>query len=70
MTMRARMTGLALAALVGLAVPAHAEDLTTRAEAAAKTVEARMIAWRRDIHAHPELGDTETRTAAGRRPLA
>lgn len=30
---------------------------------AAKAVEARMIAWRRDIHANPELGNREKRTA-------
>ena len=30
---------------------------------AAKDVEARMIAWRRDIHANPELGNQERRTA-------
>jgi amidohydrolase len=26
-------------------------------------VEPKLIAWRRDIHQHPELGDQETRTA-------
>src|SRR5213082_22701 len=26
-------------------------------------VEKKLIAWRRDIHQHPELGDQETRTA-------
>jgi amidohydrolase len=29
-----------------------------------KAVEEKLIAWRRDIHQHPELGDQETRTAA------
>lgn len=29
----------------------------------ARALEARMTAWRRDIHQHPELGFTETRTA-------
>lgn len=28
----------------------------------AKAVEEKLIAWRRDIHQHPELGDQETRT--------
>lgn len=32
-------------------------------DARAKEIEARMIAWRRDIHANPELGNQETRTA-------
>lgn len=31
--------------------------------AAAAKVEPKVIAWRRDIHAHPELGNRETRTA-------
>ena len=30
----------------------------------AAAVEEKLIAWRRDIHQHPELGDQETRTAA------
>ncbi len=29
----------------------------------AKALEAKIIAWRRDIHQHPELGNRETRTA-------
>lgn len=28
------------------------------------TIEAKVIAWRRDVHAHPELGNRELRTAA------
>ena len=28
-----------------------------------QAVEEKLIAWRRDIHQHPELGDQETRTA-------
>jgi amidohydrolase len=32
--------------------------------AAADAVEPRVIAWRRDFHEHPELGNRETRTAA------
>jgi len=32
--------------------------------AAADAVEPRVVAWRRDIHEHPELGNRETRTAA------
>jgi amidohydrolase len=33
-------------------------------DAAAKAVEAKVIAWRRDLHANPELGNREFRTAA------
>jgi amidohydrolase len=32
--------------------------------AAAKAVQPRVVAWRRDIHEHPELGNREVRTAA------
>ena len=31
--------------------------------ARAKTIESKLIAWRRDIHEHPELGDQEIRTS-------
>jgi amidohydrolase len=36
----------------------------TRIDAAWPDIEARVIAWRRDIHANPELGNREFRTAA------
>ena len=39
-------------------------DLATRIDEAARAIEARVIAWRRDLHQHPELGNRETRTAA------
>src|SRR5258708_7652329 len=31
--------------------------------AAAERLEAKVIAWRRDLHAHPELGNREFRTS-------
>ncbi|MBI5371087.1 MAG: amidohydrolase [Sphingobacteriales bacterium] len=37
--------------------------LTERMKLAADQIEAKCIAWRRDIHQHPELGNRETRTA-------
>ncbi|CAG9171920.1 amidohydrolase [Cupriavidus respiraculi] len=53
--------------------PAHAQAqpplqtgdaaLQAQIETRAKAAEARLIAWRRDIHQHPELGNYETRTA-------
>jgi amidohydrolase len=47
------------------AVPAVlASSLTAQIDAAARDIEARLIAWRRDLHAHPELGNREFRTAA------
>ncbi|AWB23415.1 amidohydrolase [Methylobacterium currus] len=45
-------------------VPAPARPVHDVLDAAAREVEAAMIAWRRDIHANPELGNQEHRTAA------
>ena len=44
--------------------PVAASSLADAIDAAADEVESRVIAWRRDIHAHPELGNREFRTAA------
>ncbi len=56
------------AALTLMAAPAFAQTPTpVPAESvaeAAQAIEADVIAWRRDLHAHPELGLAETRTAA------
>ena len=43
--------------------PAPANALHTRLDAAAREIESRMIAWRRDIHQNPELGNQERRTS-------
>ena len=43
---------------------ADASSLAACIDAAAPAVEAQVIAWRRDIHANPELGNREHRTAA------
>jgi len=40
------------------------DNLAHRIDLAAQAVESRVIAWRRDLHQHPELGNRETRTAA------
>jgi amidohydrolase len=63
--------GLALATaamVLGLAGAAQAQGAGAirpeEVDAAAKAVEAKTVAWRRDLHAHPELGNTEKRTAA------
>jgi hypothetical protein len=37
---------------------------SAQVEAAAKAVQPKVVAWRRDIHEHPELGNQEVRTAA------
>lgn len=44
------------------ATPAAA-DLHAQIETRAKAIEAQLIAWRRDIHQHPELGNYEVRTS-------
>jgi len=41
-----------------------ANRLASRIDAAIAAIEPSLIAWRRDIHAHPELGNREVRTAA------
>jgi len=38
-------------------------DQTSKINAAADKIESKCIAWRRDIHEHPELGNNEHRTA-------
>lgn len=69
-----RIIGKAMLALVVLAGTAEGEDrmvqsqrtgsVTERLEERAAEVEQKVIAWRRDIHEHPELGNREFRTAA------
>ena len=43
---------------------ANGGRLADQIDAAAAAAEARVIAWRRDLHQHPELGNREFRTAA------
>lgn len=60
-----RGAALGLGALLGpLAAAAQNAALDARIARLAKGEEAKVIAWRRDIHEHPELGNEETRTAA------
>lgn len=63
------LTGAALAALF-LSPVARAADappvpapVPAYVKADVKALESRIIAWRRDIHQHPELGNREVRTA-------
>jgi amidohydrolase len=66
--MRDRMYALpiALIALVaGSALPLRAQSpLPADLQARIAAMEPRIVAWRRDIHQHPELGNREVRTAA------
>ncbi len=58
---------LAAAGLTLLASPGMAQQnskLLTKANTLAEKVEPKVIAWRRDFHEHPELGNHETETAA------
>ena len=41
-----------------------ASSLSAPIDSAAAALEAQVIAWRRDLHQHPELGNREFRTAA------
>ena len=57
-----------LAAGAGVVAPARADvagapDLTAALMAGAASVQPRVVAWRRDIHQHPELANHEVRTA-------
>ena len=64
------LTSLLAGALVALVVCAQARaqspvpDLEQEIRQRAAAIEGKLIAWRRDIHEHPELGEQETRTAA------
>ncbi|MBT2750129.1 MULTISPECIES: amidohydrolase [unclassified Lysobacter] len=53
---------LCLAAALPVAASAQAADPAGTAQAA-QQVQAQVVAWRRDIHQHPELGQHEVRTA-------
>jgi amidohydrolase len=55
-----------IAVLLGTAAAEVAAQapLSPAIEAKIDAIEPRVIAWRRDIHQHPELGNRETRTAA------
>ncbi|MEJ7912188.1 MAG: amidohydrolase [Chitinophagaceae bacterium] len=55
------MTILAIPAVLSASAQ---KTSTASVEAAVKTIEPKTIAWRRDIHQHPELGNREKRTAS------
>ena len=59
-----RLTALGVLTFL-LCAPAFAQDLEQRPEvgAAAAELGEQVVAWRRDIHAHPELSNREERTA-------
>ena len=56
-----------LFALIGLAAQTAAgqgTDLAAQMDKKAESLEKKVVAWRRDIHQHPELGNREFQTAA------
>ena len=57
---RCTLAFTALALALAAAAPARADDALAAAVAA---IEPKVVAWRRDIHQHPELGNREFRTA-------
>jgi amidohydrolase len=62
--MTARLAALFLALEVTMStLSAAPPTLTKRIDEAAAKVDVKVIAWRRDIHEHPELGNREVRTA-------
>ena len=62
LTAYARLAGLSVA-LLPYTSSAQNAALNARIAKLAQAEEAKVIAWRRDFHQHPELGNEETRTA-------
>ena len=58
------MRQLLLAVALAAALPAPVAAATPGVQSLAAAVDAKVQAWRRDIHQHPELGNREVRTAA------
>ncbi|WP_240811672.1 amidohydrolase [Brevundimonas sp. M20] len=64
MTTRRLIAASSLAlGLIFMAEGAAAQVPLSRVEAAVEQVNSRVVEWRRDLHANPELGFAETRTA-------
>ncbi len=57
-------TATLLAAAAPVARAQQSSALSARVAQLADQEQAQVVAWRRDIHEHPELGNQETRTAA------
>jgi amidohydrolase len=58
-----RIVTAAIVALGSYILPAGAAVDRAKVDALSASVEPKVIAWRRDIHEHPELSNRETRTA-------
>ncbi|MGQ0816067.1 MAG: amidohydrolase [Gemmatimonadota bacterium] len=59
------MKTLSFLIVLATALPAQAQNaqLSAQIDQRAAAINAKVIAWRRDIHEHPELGNQEVRTA-------
>jgi amidohydrolase len=62
-TLAALVPALALTLSGSAAAQTLGDQLREAIAVQAKVLEPKLIGWRRDIHAHPELGNQETRTA-------
>jgi len=58
-----RKLSLPVILLFVLSATAQKKDISALIDAAADKIEPKTIAWRRDFHEHPELGNREFRTA-------
>ena len=65
MLTRQSVASLGLASLVAISGTAAAQTpvLTPQLQSRIAALEPKVVAWRRDIHQHPELGNREVRTA-------
>jgi len=67
MTIARAVFALVVLALLPVFAPsplaAQTDEIAQKVEAAAAAIEAQVVAWRRDFHANPELGNREFRTA-------
>ncbi|AXK73246.1 amidohydrolase [Lysobacter sp. TY2-98] len=61
--MRFTLLATALAAVLATSAPTAHAAARPEVDAAAKAVQAQVVAWRRDFHQHPELSNREERTA-------
>jgi amidohydrolase len=61
----AHLAGAALSAILALGVssPAAAQSFDRTVFSSAAKIQPKVVAWRRDIHQNPELGNQEVRTA-------
>ncbi len=62
--MKASVTGTCIALLISGSLLAQKSNYSNLIAAQAAKIEQKVIAWRHDIHEHPELGNREFRTAA------